>query len=33
LLASQRAVPERLLAEGFRFRHAEIEGALRAAFR
>ena len=30
LLASQRAVPERLLAGGFRFRHAALEGALRA---
>jgi len=29
LLASQRAVPERLLAEGFQFRHAQLEGALR----
>ncbi len=31
LLASVRAVPERLLAEGFQFRHAELEGALRGA--
>ena len=31
LLAGERAVPERLLAEGFRFRHAELEGALRAS--
>lgn len=32
LLASQRAVPARLLAAGFRFRHATIEEALQAAF-
>jgi NAD dependent epimerase/dehydratase family enzyme len=32
LLVSQRAVPARLLAAGFRFRHATIEEALRASF-
>jgi uncharacterized protein (TIGR01777 family) len=31
LLASQRAVPARLLRAGYRFRHPELEGALRAA--
>ena len=29
LLASQRTAPERLLASGFRFRHANLERALR----
>jgi hypothetical protein len=29
LLASQRVVPARLQASGYRFRHAELEGALR----
>jgi uncharacterized protein (TIGR01777 family) len=32
LLASQRAVPERLLADGFRFRHGTVEEALDAQF-
>ncbi len=31
LLASERAVPERLLAEGFRFRHVTLDEALQAA--
>lgn len=31
LLASQRVVPDRLLGAGFRFHHADLEGALRAA--
>ncbi|HVE46153.1 MAG TPA: TIGR01777 family oxidoreductase [Acidimicrobiales bacterium] len=30
LLASQRALPARLLADGYTFRHRELEGALRA---
>jgi uncharacterized protein len=30
ILASQRAVPKRLLEAGFDFRHPELEGALRA---
>ncbi|MEK7330866.1 MAG: TIGR01777 family oxidoreductase, partial [Candidatus Eisenbacteria bacterium] len=29
LLASQRVIPERLLASGFEFRHPELDGALR----
>jgi NAD dependent epimerase/dehydratase family enzyme len=29
LLTSQRAVPQRLLAEGFRFDYSEVEPALR----
>jgi NAD dependent epimerase/dehydratase family enzyme len=32
LLASQRAVPARLLADGFRFRHGTVEEALDAQF-
>lgn len=31
LLASQKAVPSKLLAAGFRFRHARLQDALRAA--
>ncbi len=31
LLASQRAVPHKLLASGFRFRHAQLQDALRVA--
>jgi hypothetical protein len=31
LLASQRVVPARLLASGYRFRHSALEDALRAA--
>jgi NAD dependent epimerase/dehydratase family enzyme len=31
LLASQRAMPSRLVCAGFQFRYAEIDGALRAA--
>jgi NAD dependent epimerase/dehydratase family enzyme len=30
LLASQRAVPEKLLAHGFEFQHSKLEDALRA---
>jgi uncharacterized protein len=33
LLVSDRMVPKRLLEEGFRFRHPELEGALAAIFR
>jgi uncharacterized protein len=33
LLAGQRALPQRLLAEGFEFDHAELEGALERALR
>jgi uncharacterized protein len=29
LLASQRAIPARLQANGYRFRHPSLEGALR----
>jgi hypothetical protein len=32
LLVSDRMVPKRLLDEGFQFRHAELEGALKAIF-
>jgi NAD dependent epimerase/dehydratase family enzyme len=31
LLTSAHAVPEKLQAAGYRFRHADLEGALRAA--
>ena len=33
LFASQRVVPERLMAEGFEFAHPEVEGALHALLR